>query len=64
MPSLPLLQSDTSCTVTVSVNTLSASSSQKFTYKASLSPIAYSVSPIRGGTGGGTLLTITGSKFP
>ena len=35
-----------------------------FDYKVSLSPLLSSVSPMRGGTGGGTLLTITGSGFP
>jgi hypothetical protein len=35
-----------------------------FEYKASLTPTITSSSPLRGGTGGGTLLTITGSGFP
>ena len=34
-----------------------------FTYDSSLTPVMESVSPNRGGTGGGTLLTITGSGF-
>ena len=34
-----------------------------YTYDASLTPEVTSVSPARGGTGGGVLLTITGSGF-
>ncbi len=35
-----------------------------FSYKASLTPTITNSSPIRGGTGGGTVLTINGNNFP
>ena len=35
-----------------------------FSYLASLTPSITGVNKLRGGTGGGTLLTITGSGFP
>ncbi|KAG7173087.1 Fibrocystin-L-like 2 [Homarus americanus] len=42
-----------------STNTLTNS----FTYDASLTPVVTAISPVRGGTAGGTLLTITGTGF-
>jgi hypothetical protein len=53
---------DSSCTVSISENGKTATSS--FTYRLSLTPRLTSVSPLRGGTGGGTLLTIIGTGFP
>ena len=53
---------DTACKLVVSEGGLTATST--FTYKLSLTPVLLSVSPLRGGTGGGTLLTITGQNFP
>ena len=53
---------DKDCELLVSVNGMQAQSS--FRYSAALSPILSSVSPKRGGSAGGTLITITGSGFP
>lgn len=54
--------SDSSCSVFVTENKMTASSS--FNYKLSLTPTLSSSSPARGGTGGGTLITIVGTGFP
>ncbi len=54
--------SDSICQLVLLENGLSATKS--FTYKASLTPTLTSVLPLRGGTGGGTLITISGSNFP
>ncbi|CAF5126907.1 unnamed protein product, partial [Rotaria magnacalcarata] len=35
-----------------------------FIYKANLTASITSVSPVRGGTGGGTTITINGNNFP
>ncbi|MBN3294523.1 PKHL1 protein, partial [Polypterus senegalus] len=51
------------CDVSVVNGNASVTSQQAFTYKSSLTPVITSVSPRRGGTGGGTSLTITGSGF-
>ncbi|XP_058475058.1 PKHD1 like 1, tandem duplicate 1 [Solea solea] len=52
-----------SCTVAV-INQLNAVNiSSGFTYKSLLTPVITEVSPRRGGTAGGTRLTITGSGF-
>jgi len=48
--------------VTVTENGLTAN--QLFNYSVALTPKLASVSPLRGGTGGGTVLTITGQNFP
>ncbi|CAF0745209.1 unnamed protein product [Adineta steineri] len=53
---------DKVCSLTVTVGSLSQSAS--YTYQASLTASVTSVSPARGGTGGGTTLTITGTNFP
>ena len=50
------------CTLIVSVGGLSQNTS--YTYRANLTATVTSISPMRGGTGGGTLLTITGTNFP
>lgn len=50
------------CTLTVSAGGLSQNT--VFTYQANLTATVTSISPARGGTGGGTLLTITGTNFP
>ncbi|XP_069572864.1 fibrocystin-L-like [Brachyistius frenatus] len=56
-------QSEVNCVVEV-VNSLGAVKTSKgFTYKSQLTPVIASVSPRRGGTAGGTRLTITGSGF-
>lgn len=54
--------SDTTCSLVVTENGQQAT--QTFTYSLSASPKLTSVSPLRGGTGGGTVLTITGTNFP
>ena len=54
--------SNQACTLTVSVGGLSQNAA--FTYQSSLTANVASISPLRGGTGGGTLLTITGTNFP
>ncbi|CAF1377186.1 unnamed protein product, partial [Adineta steineri] len=61
-PSATVSSSDTTCTLIVTVNGLSQNS--VFTYQNSLTSTVISVSPTRGGTGGGTTLTITGTNFP
>ncbi|CAG5956366.1 unnamed protein product [Menidia menidia] len=56
-------QSEVSCPVSV-VNPLDAANiSAGFTYKSELTPVIREVSPRRGGTAGGTRLTIAGSGF-
>ncbi|KAM9340526.1 fibrocystin-L-like [Symphorus nematophorus] len=56
-------QADVSCVVAV-VNQLDAVNiSNGFTYKSQLTPVITAVSPRRGGTAGGTRLTVTGSGF-
>ena len=51
------------CDVTVTQDSGSITSSNAFTYDRSLTPTVDSVSPLRGGTGGGTKITISGSGF-
>ena len=53
---------DSICPVVISQGGQTASGT--FSYLLSLTPKLTSVSPLRGGTGGGTLLTITGTNFP
>lgn len=62
MPSATNQASDSTCSVQVYENSLTATST--FTYSLSLTPRLASVSPLRGGTGGGTRLTIAGNNFP
>ena len=61
-PAATLSASDTTCSLTVTVGGLSQS--QSFVYRTSLTATVTSVSPSRGGTGGGTTLTIIGTNFP
>ncbi|XP_078617867.1 fibrocystin-L-like isoform X2 [Branchiostoma floridae x Branchiostoma japonicum] len=56
-------QSDKACPVEVSVNSESDEESSAFTYKGNLSPRVTNVSPSRGGTAGGTTVTIRGTGF-
>ena len=51
------------CNVAVSVNGLTKTLSSSYTYDAGLTPTISGVSPSRGGTGGGTTLTVSGSGF-
>jgi hypothetical protein len=48
----------------LTVNTNGMWKTVVFTYKVAISPILYSASPIKGGTQGGSLLTINGFGFP
>ncbi|KAK2836335.1 hypothetical protein Q7C36_014204 [Tachysurus vachellii] len=56
-------QAELSCTVLVLNSYGSANISNGYTYKTSLTPVITDVSPRRGGTAGGTLLTVTGYGF-
>lgn len=59
----PGSESELSCVVSV-VNQLdSVTLSNGFTYRSALTPVISEVSPRRGGTAGGTRLTISGSGF-
>ncbi|XP_051791550.1 fibrocystin-L-like [Erpetoichthys calabaricus] len=51
------------CDVTVYNGNNLVTLSNAFTYTSSLTPVVTAVTPRRGGTGGGTKLTITGSGF-
>ena len=53
----------TTCDVSLTQLSGSVNSNSAFTYDRSLTPMLSSVSPLRGGTGGGTKITITGSGF-
>ncbi|CAF3637436.1 unnamed protein product [Rotaria sp. Silwood1] len=61
-PSATVSSTDQSCNLTVTVGSLSQSIS--YVYQANLTATITSISPTRGGTGGGTTLTITGTNFP
>ncbi|MCJ8746157.1 hypothetical protein PDJAM_G00138700 [Pangasius djambal] len=56
-------QAALSCTVVVLNSYGSANITNGYTYKTSLTPVITDVSPRRGGTAGGTLLTVTGYGF-
>ncbi|KAJ0054901.1 hypothetical protein NL108_007111 [Boleophthalmus pectinirostris] len=55
--------SEVSCVVSVSNPTQTVDLSNGYTYKSALTPLISDISPRRGGTAGGVLLTITGSGF-
>lgn len=61
-PATTISSMDTTCNLIVTVDNLSQSTS--YTYTTNLTATITSVSPVRGGTGGGTLLTIIGTNFP
>lgn len=61
-PSATVASSDQTCSLTVTVGILTQSAS--YVYRNSLTSTISSISPLRGGTGGGTTLTITGTNFP
>ncbi|CAF3091006.1 unnamed protein product [Rotaria socialis] len=61
-PAATASTSNTICSLTVSIG--NATHSVSYTYSASLTARVTFVSPTRGGTGGGTTLTITGTNFP
>ncbi|XP_066530272.1 fibrocystin-L-like [Hoplias malabaricus] len=56
-------QADQACTVMVLNSYGSANVTNGYTYRSSLTPVITDVSPRRGGTAGGTTLTITGFGF-
>ncbi|KAF7655004.1 hypothetical protein LDENG_00062160 [Lucifuga dentata] len=56
-------QPEVSCEVAVINQLYAVNISSGFTYKSLLTPVITDVSPRRGGTAGGTRLTITGSGF-
>ena len=62
MPESSDLSSDSTCGLVVNENNINATST--FQYVRSITPQLSSVSPLRGGTGGGTVLTIIGSNLP
>ncbi len=65
VPQSDSLTSDlTSCQIIVSENSKTITYSSNLNYVLSITPIVSSITPNRGGTGGGTLITINGSKFP
>merc|ERR1719483_1010979 len=51
------------CGVVVTQESGSADSISAFTYDQALTPSVISIDPVRGGTGGGTLITIIGTGF-
>ncbi|XP_053372863.1 fibrocystin-L-like [Mercenaria mercenaria] len=51
------------CDVAITLNGLTKTLAGSYTYDAALTPTVSDVTPTRGGTGGGTTLTITGSGF-
>jgi hypothetical protein len=61
-PNVSIGAVNNACNLTVTVDDMSGNT--EFTYRTNLTPIITSVSPIRGGTGGGTIITITGTRFP
>lgn len=61
-PSVSMDEVNNSCNLTVTVDEVSQNA--LFTYTTNLTATVASVSPVRGGTGGGTILTINGTNFP
>ena len=53
----------TSCNITASYRNIEASSTDEFQFIGLLTPNLVSITPNIGGTGGGTIVTITGSGF-
>lgn len=62
MPPSPSSSSDQTCTLIASDN--GVQDTEPFNYVVSITPSVSSVSPLRGGTGGGVKITITGANFP
>lgn len=54
---------DQSCDVAISLNGLTKTLTSAYTYNSALTPTITGVNPRRGGTGGGTTLTVSGSGF-
>lgn len=55
--------SDSTCAVTATMDTFEKTLNSAFTYRLSMTSRVESVSPSRGGTGGGVVVTIKGSGF-
>ncbi|KAK3740701.1 hypothetical protein QZH41_019065 [Actinostola sp. cb2023] len=55
--------SDKTCAVSVSAGAFQKSLGSSFTYRQAMTSVITSVSPARGGTGGGVVLTIKGTGF-
>ncbi|XP_061682368.1 PKHD1 like 1, tandem duplicate 1 [Syngnathoides biaculeatus] len=55
--------SEASCMVEITNTLDSVNMSSAFTYKTQLTPVITEVSPRRGGTAGGTMLTVSGTGF-
>jgi hypothetical protein len=51
------------CDVAVTLNGLTKTLPGSYTYNAALTPTVSNVTPTRGGTGGGTSITVTGTGF-
>ena len=62
-PSHALESNDQVCDIEITLNGLTSTLSSGFTYKLAMTSQITSVTPSRGGTGGGTTLTIRGSGF-
>ena len=60
-PAAPYLLTDTTCSLKVTVDGLTQT--VPFVYQTNLTAIITSVTPIRGGTGGDTTLTVNGTNF-
>lgn len=61
-PNISLTGGNTTCNLTVTAGGISKNT--RFTYTINLTPTVGSVSPAKGGTGGGTTITINGTNFP
>jgi hypothetical protein len=61
-PPLTMVSGNTLCNMTVVVDGIKKETA--FTYKQNLTATITGVGPNRGGTGGGTLITINGTNFP
>ena len=62
VPQANYTDTSVTCALVVSENMQTVSS--QFVYDPALTATVTGVSPVRGGTGGGTTLTITGTAFP
>ena len=62
-PSHALGNTDQICNIRMTLNSLISNIGMGFTYRVALTSQITSVTPSRGGTGGGTMLTIHGSGF-
>ena len=63
MEYMMFLADGTTCSVAVSDENTESTLTDVYTYNTGLTPEISSVDPPRGGTGGGTTITVTGSGF-